>query len=177
MTVLEAKSVKSYGNLSLVILAAKPASLTSPTSAEVAAGKNVTCHQFGDWLPTATTEKATRGRRMCQTRQGQSLGSTTYETPALQYSYDPQAVGTPGAPGNEAYEICPEGAVVYALQRLGKGGTTDLVATDKVRVIVLELGAQVPGVSQDDAGGEFVINQETALASGYTAPIDAVIAS
>lgn len=167
----------SFGNISLVVLPSVPADLSSIALSAIAAGENISCHHFGDWLPTATIEKVTAKRKMCETKAGQRLGVTTHETPAFQYSYLPQAVGTAGAPGNEAYEAMPEGAVVVALQRLGKGGKTDLTAGDKYRAFVLQLGPQVPGVSQEDAAGDFVINQETAFASGYDGPIDGVVAA
>lgn len=171
------ETVGSFGNQSLVVLTTKPANLAAVPLAAITAGKNITCHMYGDWLPTATTEKVARQRKMCQTKVTQSLGTTTHEVPALQYSYNPQAVGTVGGLGNEAYDVLPEGATVYLVQRLGKSGTADLVATDKYRLFPVELGAPVPGVSSDDAGGEFVINQEIAFADGYDGPVAGVVAA
>lgn len=167
----------SYGNMSLVVLSSVPANLSAIALAAITAGKNISCHHLGDWLPTATTEKVTAKRAMCQTTVPQRLGSTTHETPDFQYYFNPQQVGTAGAPGNEAYEAMPEGAVVVAVQRMGKGGKTDFVAGDKYRAFVLQLGAQVPGVSQDDAGGDFVINQSSAFAPGYNQPILGAVAA
>lgn len=176
MTLTMPETTDSFGNISLVVLTTKPTNLASIPLASITAGKNVSCHVYGDWLPTASTEKATRQRKMCQTKQTQSLGSSTWETPALQYSYIPQSVGTAGASGNEAYEALPEGATRYGVQRLGKASGSAFVAGDKIRLWPLELGPQVPGVSSEDAGGEFVINQETAFASGYDGPVDGVVA-
>lgn len=176
MPVTIPESTSSFGNLSLVILSAEPTSLTAVTTAQITAGVNVTCHMFGDWLPTATTNKVDRQRRMCQTKTTQALGTTTHETPALQYSYNPQSVGDAGADGNEAYEVLPEGAVVYLLQRLGKSGTSDLVTGDKYRLFPVDLGPQIPGVSSEDEGGEFVINQEVSFADGFDGPIDGEVA-
>ena len=167
----------SFGNLSLVVLTTKPADLAAVPLASLTAGKNITCHVYGDWFPSASTEKVTRQRKMCQVKVSQSLGTTTHETPALQYSYLPQSVGTPAAAGNEAYEVLPEGGVVYLVQRLGKAGTSDIVATDKYRLFPVELGPQIPGASAEDAGGEFVINQEISFADGYDEPIMGVVAA
>ena len=177
MPVSSPPTTGSFGNISLVVLSALPANLAAIPLSAITAGKNISCHHFGDWLPTATTEKVTAKRKMCQTKAAQRMGITTHETPAFQYGYMPQSVGTAGAPGNEAYEAMPEGAVVVAIQRLGKKGTTDLVATDKYRAFVLQLGPQVPGVSQEDAAGDFVINQDSAFASGYDGPIEGVVAA
>lgn len=176
MTLTMPETTDSYGQISVVVLTNKPASLASIPVASITAGENVSCHLYGDWMPTASTDKVSRQRKMCQTKIARSLGTTTWETPAFQYSYRPQSVGTAGAPGNEAYEAMPEGAVVYAVQRLGKDSRSALAAGDKIRVWPLELGPQVPGVSADDAGGEFVINQEASFASGYDSPVDGVVA-
>lgn len=170
-------TTNSFGNISLVVLATKPATLASIPLSAITAGKNITCHAVGDWLPTASTEKTARSRKMCQKKTTQALGVTTHETPALVYTYNPQAIGTPGAPGNEAYEALAPGAVVYGVQRLGKAGDSAYAAGDKIRVFPLDLGPQTPGVSSEDAGGEFVINQETAFAPGFDEPVDGVIAA
>lgn len=177
MTLTLPETTDSYGKISVVVLTTKPTNLASIPVASIAAGENISCHLYGDWMPTASTEKVSRQRKMCQTKITQSLGTTTWETPALQYSYVPQSVGTPGASGNEAYEALPEGAVVYAVQRLGLDSDAAYTAGEKVRVWPLELGPQVPGTSSEDAGGEFVINQETAFASGYDGPVDGILAA
>ncbi|MCM0622719.1 phage tail tube protein [Nocardioides bruguierae] len=177
MPVLMPDTTSSFGSQSLVILTSEPASLTAITAAEVTAGDNITCHMVGDWWPTAATAKVSKQRKMCQTKTATALGETTWDTPTLMYTYNPQSVGTPGADGNEAYEALAEGTTVWLVQRLGKSGTSDLAAADAYRVIPVELGPQVPGTSADDAGGEFVISQEVAFADGHDAPVDGVIAA
>lgn len=177
MTIVMPETTGSFGNESLVILSAKPADLAAITPTELAAGENVTCHMVGNWLPTASVDKPARQRKMCQTKTTPALGVSTYDTPALQYTANPQAVGTAGAPGNEAYEALPEGATRYAVVRLGKGGRTALAADDAYQVFPIDLGPQVWGVSSDDAGGEFVINQEVAFADGYDGPVDGIVAA
>ena len=177
MTIVMPETTDTFGNLSLVVLSAKPTDLTAATVANLTAGENITCHQVGDWWPTAQTNKVSRQRKMCQTSVTQALGTTTHETPALQYTYMPQQVGTPGASGNEAYEALPEGAVRYLVQRIGKDGKSALVAGDKYRLFPVELGPQIPGTSAQDEGGEAVINQEVAFAPGYEEPIEGVVAA
>lgn len=177
MTILMPETTGSYGQLSLVILTVKPTDLTAITAAEITAGENITCHMVGDWFPTASTDKVARQRKMCQTKTTQALGTTTFDTPALQYTANPQTAGTPGGDGNEAYDALPEGATRYAVLRLGKGGQTALAAADAYQVFPIDLGPQVWGASSDDAGGEFVINQEVAFAEGYDGPIDGVVAA
>lgn len=177
MTVTLPETTDSYGAMSLVVLTSAPADLDSATAANITAGENISCHMIGDWWPTAAQAKVTRQRKMCQTRETQALGRVTWETPRLRYTYNPQTIDTPGSAGNEAYEALAEGAEVYLVQRLGKAGNSAVVATDTYRLFPVELGAQVPGVSSDDEGGEFIIDQEVSLLDGYDEPIDGVVAA
>jgi len=178
MTILQMPTTtKTFGNQSLVVLADIPAAPAAVTSAEATAGENISCYMVGDWWPTATTEKVAKQRKMCQTKTSQSLGTTTHEAPALVYTYNPQTVGTPGGEGNEAYEALAEGTTVALLQRIGKAGNTPVAATDAYRLVVVELGPQIPGASADDAGGEATITQEVAYATGYDEPVDGVVAA
>lgn len=175
MTILMPETTKSFGAQSLVVLTSEPADLAEVTPTEANAGVNISCHMIGDWWPSATTEKVARSRKMCQVKTTTSLGTTTWETPALQYTYNPQTISTPGSDGNEAYEALPQGGEVFLLQRIGVSGSTTLAADDAYRLIPVELGPQVPGVSSDDAGGEVTITQEIAFLGGYDGPIDGVI--
>lgn len=177
MTLMMPETTGSFGSLSLVVLSTAPADAEAITSTEIAAGENISCHMVGDWFPTATTTKVARQRKMCQTNVTQALGTTTHETPALQYTYNPQTVQTPGSDGNEAYEALPEGGTVYLVQRLGKSGKSDLASGDAYRLFPVDLGPQIPGTSSEDEGGEFVINQEVSFADGFEAPVDGVIAT
>lgn len=177
MTIVMPETTDTFGNLSLVVLSSAPADLEAATVANLTAGENITCHAVGDWWPTATTNKVSRQRKMCQTSVTQALGTTTHDTPALQYTYMPQEVGTPGASGNEAYEALPAGATVYLVQRIGKDGKSAFVAGDNYRLFPVELGPQIPGTSSEDEGGEAVINQEIAFAPGYEEPIEGIVAA
>lgn len=178
MTILQMPTTtQSFGNQSLVVLDTEPTDPAAATSVEVTAGENISCHMVGDWWPSATTEKVNKQRKMCQTKTAQFLGTTTYETPALVYTYAPQSVNTPGSPGNEAYEALPEGTTVYLLQRLGVAGNTPVETGDAYRLIAVELGPQIPGASAEDAGGEFTITQEVSFAPGWDEPTDGVVAA
>lgn len=176
MTIAMPETTKTFGAQRLIVLTTKPATLTAVTATAALAGKNITCHMVGDWWPTASTDKVTRARKMCQIKTTQALGVTTWDTPTLQYTANPQKIGTPGSPGNEAYEALPEGGTVYLLQELGLVGTAAPIATDAYQLWPVELGPQVWGASSDDAGGEAVINQEIAFLNGYSGPIKGVLA-
>lgn len=178
MTVLLPETTDAFGNISLAIITAKPASLVAvslATDLATANAENISCHTVGDWLGTATTEKAARARKLCQVKQSQALGVTTWDTPTIQYTYKPQSLGTPGANGNEAYEAMPEGAARYLLQRLGKPGDSALAVGDAYLLWPVELGPQVPAMTTQDAGAEFAINQDMGFQPGYDEPILGVI--
>lgn len=178
MTITMPETTKTYGAQGLLSLTAEPAAPAAMTSAEATAGVNITCHVLGSWWPTATTEKVARQRKMCQTKVTQSLGSTTWDAPALQYTYNPQTVGTPGSDGNEAYEELPEDAIRYLALRIGISGRDAFGATDAYRLVGVRLGPQVPTQSADDAGGEATITQELEFLEEYAdGPIDGVIAA
>lgn len=177
MTLQLPETTKSYGNQRLIILSAAPVSLTAVTAAEATAGDNITCHMIGDWWPTASQEKVTRQRKMCQKKTTTTLGTVTHEVPALRYTANPQTVGTPGGDGNEAYDACTPETTVYAMQILGLPGDTAAAATNAYRLFPIDLGVQVWGTSADDAGGEFIVTQEVSLAEGYDEPIEGVIAA
>src|ERR1044072_5374513 len=109
MTVSLPEVVKSYGNTSLVVLSTAPAVLTAPTPTELSAGEIISCHVYGEFGAQPTQNTGSGPRKMCQINEPQELGSVTYTVNDIQYSYAPQALGTPGSPGNEAFEaLTPE---------------------------------------------------------------------
>ena len=176
MTITMPETTKTYGAQALLSLATEPADTAAMTTTEATAGKNLSCHVLGSWWPTATTEKVSRQRKMCQTKVTQSLGSTTWDAPALQYTYNPQTVGTPGSDGNEAYEALPEGAIRYLAMRIGISGRTAFGVGHAYRLVGVRLGPQVPSQSADDAGGEATITQEIEFLEEYSdGPVDGVI--
>lgn len=180
MSITLPETTDAFGNISLVVILSKPLSLSAvslATDLGSSAAKNITCHTVGDWMGTATTEKSARARKLCQTKQSTALGTTTWDAPTIQYTYKPQSVGSSGTSGNEAYEAMPEGSERYLLQRLGKVGTSAIALGDKYLLWPVELGAQVPVMTTQDAGAEFAINQEMAFISGYDGPIPGTVAS
>lgn len=176
MTIQMPETTKTFGQQSLIVLTAAPADLDAMTPTEANAGENITCHLYGSWFPTATTEKTSTQRKMCQTKVRSQLGSTTWDAPAIQYSYNPQTIGTPGSAGNEAYEALPEGAVRYLALFTGVPGQTAPGDGDAYQLIGVRLGPQVRGASSDDAGGEAAVTQEVEFLEEYTdGPLDGVV--
>lgn len=167
----------TWGQQSYVVLSSAPASLTAITAAELTAGENVSCYLYGDWFPTADTEGVSRARKACQTQVTQAKGNTTWQTPPLSYSANPQTIDTPGSAGNEAYEVFEPDSTVYVVKFIGVPGDEAPGAADAYQVLPLDLGPRVWAPSQDDAGGEASINQAAFFAPGYSAPVDGVVAA
>lgn len=177
MTIIQMpETTKTFGQQVLLVLSTEPEDPTETTEAEVAAGDVIACHLVGSWFPTATTEKVATQRKMCQTKVTQKLGSTTWDAPALQYTFNPQTVGTPAQPGNEAYEALPEGAIRYLELFTGIPGNQTPDDGDAYQLLGVRLGPQVRGQSSDDAGGEATVTQELEILSEYTdGPVDGVL--
>lgn len=178
MTQLPMPSTTSvFGKQSIVALATAPANPAAITTAELTAGENISCHIFGDWYATAETEGTSRSRKGCETQVTQAKGTTTWSTPALSYSANPQTVGTPGGDGNEAYEALEPDSVVYLVKFLGIDGKEAPGSGDAYQLFPLDLGPRVWAASTDDAGGEASINQAAFFAPGYSEPVDGVVAA
>lgn len=176
MTVSMPETTKTFGQQSLLVLDVEPDDPTEITEAEVAGGVNITCHILGSWFPTATTEKVARQRKMCQTKTVPSLGATTWDLPALQYTYNPQTIGTPAQDGNEAFEALPEGAIRYLALFTGIPGNQEPDTGDAYQFLAVRLGPQVRGQSSDDAGGEATVTQELEILEEYSdGPVDGVL--
>lgn len=176
MTITMPETTKTYGAQSLLVTTAEPADHEAMTTTEAGLGKNITCHLIGSWFPTAATEKVSKQRKMCQTKVVQSLGSTTWDLTALQYTYMPQLILTPSSAGNEAYEALPEGAIRYLALFTGLPGNEARGEDDVYGLLGVRLGPQIQTQSADDAGGEATITQELEILAEFTdGPVAGVI--
>jgi hypothetical protein len=121
------------------------ASKTAPTVAELTAatGFNLSCSLFGEQEGfTATTEKVTLPRRLCETETFEVNGSTNYAAPDFMVSFDPQAAA--GADGKKAWEAMDDLSSGFLIRRQGVTATTDFTAGEFVDVIPAQLGVKVP---------------------------------
>lgn len=174
MTLMEPETTDVFARQAYIVLPAMPADLDSVTAAELAAGENISCHLYGDWWATAETEGVTRQRKACSTQAPQGKGTTTWSTPTMSYSYNPQTVSTPASAGNEAYEALEDDSQVVLLKFIGVDPkTTPPTGTDYI-AYPLDLGPRVEAASADDAGGEASITQAVFLQAGYSSPVRGV---
>lgn len=150
--------VKAFGNESWTFLVAI-ASKTAPTAVELeaATGFNLSCSLFGEQEGlTASTEKVTLPRRLCETVTFESNGPTSYSMADLVVSFDPQ--GAPASAGKKAWETLVDGSSGFLVQRLGKAGTGVFVAGDYVNVVPVQLATKTPTKTGNGADSVVAFN-------------------
>lgn len=157
---------QAYGNDSWGFVLAV-ASITAPTLLELNAstGFNLSCSVFGDSQEgfTATTEKVTLPRLLCETTQYQVNGSTTYEMADLTISFDPQ--GAPASVGKKAWETMVDGIAGFLWERQGVTGTADLATGQYVNILPVTLGVKTPIKTSQGADGVFAFTQPVSVTS------------
>lgn len=150
--------VRAFGNESWAWVPAI-ADTSAPTIAELqaATGFNLSCSLFGEQEGiTATTEKVTLPRRLCETETFEVNGSTSYSAPDFLVSFDPQAAA--GADGKKAWEAMDDLAEGFLVRRQGEPGTTDFATGDFVDVIPAQLGVKVPTKTGTGSDGVFAFS-------------------
>jgi hypothetical protein len=172
-------TIKSQGNSLLIVLPTPPVSLTAPTKAELNAGKFITCHIYGSWSITPSQNTGEAPRKACSTIVGQQLGNVTYPPIEIQYSYVPQALGTPGSAGNEAFEALVPGSVVFLAEGVGLDGKTSALSTGALVNLLKQVtcGVQRRGMTGDGEFDEFSVTQSLVLADGTEPKFDYAVPS
>lgn len=127
-------TVTSLGNKVVIVLDAPPANPLAPTKAELNAGLFAQCHIYGELNPQATQNTGAAPTKLCSKTEDDRLGRVKFGAFDLQYSYIPQEAATPGADGNELYEVLvPDTEVyVYILDGLDGEDTSALATGDVV---------------------------------------------
>lgn len=155
--------VKAFGNDSWIFVPAV-ASKSAPTVAEVeaAAGFNLSCTLFGDQDGfTATTEKVTLPRRLCETVTFESNGPTSYAAPDLMIAFNPQ--GAAASDGKKAWEALTDNASGFLIRRQGKTATTVVAAGEFVDVVPVQLAVKVPTKTGTGADGVYAFTQAVSI--------------
>lgn len=169
-------TVKSQGNTTLIVLTAAPANPLAPTKAELNAGEFITCHIYGDFSAQPTQNVGEAPRKMCSKSVPQQFGNVTFPINDIQYSYDPQALATPGAPANKAMEALAEGTEVYLVEGAGIDGKTSALGTgDVVNLYHVECGLQRRGRTGDGEFDELSITQGFVMSDGAEPQYDYVV--
>lgn len=130
--------------------------ITAPavTEIEAAAGINLSCSIFGEQEGiSATTEKVTLPRLLCERETYESNGPTTYSMADLQISFSPQ--GAAASDGKKAWEALDDYATGFLIRRQGIDGTTVVATGEFVDVIPAQLAKKVPTKTGTGADGVF----------------------
>lgn len=168
-------TTNSYANQVMIVLSERPADPAAPTLAELNAGLFISCHTYG--TVNVQPEQATgQGpRKSCTRVVPTELGSVTYPAFDVQYSYVPQGMGTPGAPGNEAVEELIEGTSKDVYIAEGLDGKTDaLVEGDVVNHYYVDCGVQRRGYTGDGEFDKNAVTQSLVLKDGAEPDYDIV---
>ena len=140
------------------------ADTSAPTVAELtaASGFNLSCALFGEQEGlSATTEKVTLPRRLCETQTFESNGPTSYSMADLQVAFDPQAAD--GADGRLAWESMEDEAEGFLVRRQGVTATEDFTAGEKVDIVPAQLGRKVPVKTGTGADGVYAFTVAVAV--------------
>lgn len=155
--------VTAFGNDSWIWVPAIAAP-TGPTVAEIeaAAGFNLSCSLFGEQEGfTATTEKVTLPRRLCETVTFETNGPTSYAAPDLMVAFDPQ--GAAASNGKKAWEAMDDNARGFLVRRQGKKATDAVTAGEFVDVVPAQLAVKVPTKTGTGADGVYAFTQAVAI--------------
>lgn len=155
--------ITAFGKESWAFLIAI-ADKTAPTATELeaATGFNLSCSVFGEQEGlTASTEKVTLPRRLCETVTYETNGPTAFTMADLVVSFDPQSA--PASAGKKAWETMTDNLAGFLVQRLGKAGTGVFVATDYVNVVPVQLGVKVPTKTSNGPDGVVAFTQAVAI--------------
>lgn len=173
MTMVMPEGTPTLGNTKLKAVVAV-ADQTAPmlaTEIEAVTSVDISCFIYpAGWNPGATQAKGTKPARLCTVTQREALNRVTFNSPTLQYVYDPQ--GDDSDPGNEAKELLVEGAEIYIVERRGLDADDPFAVDDHTRTHHLRTGLQLPSGDLTDENGEFFIMQETEYIED---PVDGVV--
>lgn len=155
-------TTSALGNQTIIVLDTAPANPAAPTKAELNAGLFAQCHIYGRLNAQSTQATVEAPRKGCSKVAAQRLGLVTYPGFDIQYSYVPQELGTPGADGNELYELLVPDTEVYVYLAEGLDGedTAALATGDVVNQgFRVQVGEHREGVTGDGEGDDMAVMQ------------------
>jgi len=157
--------VSAFGNESWgFVLTVANIQLPSVAELNAATGFNLSCSVFGEQEGvSATTEKVTLPRLLCETDTFEVNGSTTHAMADLMVSFNPQ--GAAASVGKKAWETLVSGATGFLWRRQGIAGTTDLVIGQFVDIIPTQLGTRIPTKTGAGADGVFAFTVPASITS------------
>jgi hypothetical protein len=158
MTVVFPEAVKAQGATNVLVIPTMSDMAAPSLATDVgnAGTEDISNYLYGDFQPTATTNKGEAPRRLGSTQTFQQFGNTLYEVPDLTYVYDPTGSD---AEANAAKDALDADAEVYLLIRRGHPIETAFAAAQVVDVWHVKLGPQNRGTTGDSEFDEYAITQ------------------
>ena len=174
---------KALGRKVVVFLDTPPAAGSGiPTLVEVNAGLQASLHLYTPFNVTPTQNTGEGPRKLGAKTVPQENGLVTYPAVEVQGSYLPQELGTPGAVGNEVYEMFKDAeagsdrltAVVFD----GLDGDVDPIPANSVGdVYLVEPGVIRKGATGDGEFDHIAFMCSLVISGGEPVAIDHVFAS
>lgn len=170
---------KSLGRKSVVFLDTAPAATTGiPTTVEVSAALFGSLHLYTPFNVTPTQNTGEGPRKLGATSVPTENGLVNYPAVEIQYSYKPQALGTPGAAGNELYELLVPGTQITVVVLDDKAGDiSSVTAGDVCDVYLMECGVRRKGQTGDGEFDQFSVTQSLIVVGGEPVAEDHVLAA
>lgn len=170
MTISFPEGIDAQGNGAVYWVPAI-ADVKAPTTAEIAAGLDISC-AIGGFGPTGEQGTGT-DIRYCSTQQFQTPGRLNVDIPPLEYVYDPQAPDSVEYPW---YAAMAGGTPGFLVNRLGLAVDAPVAADQVVDVYQVTLGekTRVP-IDPSAEGGKLKVSQKPFVTG--PAELDAVIAA
>lgn len=156
------ESVLAEGNVKAAFVPVIAAPETGPTVAEVTAGVIISGFLMPGWGGFAGTQNKGDDRRFNSRQTFQKLGRVNHEIVALEGTYLPQALGTPGNVANEVYETVAEDVTGWLLVGYGLDAEENapFVAADIVDYAPIKAGEQFKGTQGTDEFAPLAYTQE-----------------
>lgn len=173
-------TVSALGNKVVVFLTTPPAAPTGiPTTVEVSAALFASLHLYTPFNVTPSQNTGEGPRKLGQRQVPTELGLTSYPAVEITYSYDPQALGTPGGDGNELYEALVPGdqVTVVVLDGLDGEETDSVTAGDIADIYLMECGVRRKGQTGDDEYAKFNVSQSLIVVGGQPIAEDHALAA
>lgn len=174
---------KSLGRKVVVFLDTPPAAGSGiPTLVEVNAGLQASLHLYTPFNVQPNQNTGSGPRKLGAKTVPQENGTVTYPAVDVQGSYLPQSLGTPGAVGNEVYEMFKTaeaaGDRLTAVVFDGLDGDVDPIPTNAVGdVYLVEPGVIRKGQTGDGDFDHIAFNCSLVIAGGEPVKTDHVFAA
>jgi len=172
-------TAKALGRKVVVFLDTPPAAATGiPTTVEITAAMFGSLHLYTPFNVQPSQNTGEGPRKLGVQTVPTELGLTNFPAVDVQYSYLPQELGTPGADGNELYELLVPGTqvTVVVLNDL-PGDSSSVTAGDVADIFLMECGVRRKGETGDGEFDQFSVMQSLIVVGGEPIAEDQVLAA